>query len=101
MKALKSHVLDDVEYTPRQIALAKLGLVFGLIVPFVAMVIILFICVHWDLTIGGSEKWVERYSQEVKKNSEKEIRTEEAEKDGVEVMKEEIEAAADYIEEAL
>ncbi len=101
LKTLKSHVLDDVEYTPRQVAFAKMGLVFGLIVPFVAMVLILFACVHWDLTISGSEKWVERYGKEVKKSSEREIKSVESEKDSVEIMNEDVEEAPAYVEEAL
>ncbi len=45
-KQLKSHVLDNIEYSKGQIRVAYLGLIFGLWVVFFTCVALLFCMTH-------------------------------------------------------
>ncbi len=42
----KTDTLDDVQYDKKQVRTAVLGLVFGLWGPFIAALILLFLCTH-------------------------------------------------------
>ena len=44
-KKLRDNILDDATYTKRQIRRAIFGLVIGLWGPFIAVLIVLFMCV--------------------------------------------------------
>ncbi len=43
-KTLKNNVLDEIQCTPRQKKIAKIGLAGGLWIPFLTAVLLLFLC---------------------------------------------------------
>lgn len=45
-KKLQANVLDDVKYTKKQVRMAMFGLVVGLLGPFIAVLILLVLCVN-------------------------------------------------------